>query len=270
MSDRNKELLDLLDKYGSDLKRALKENKKLDNLYAFAELRENILEWYEFNPEARLLQVGADCGALTGLFADRTALVTVIDPCEENLAVVRARYQSQSGRAEKLTYLCGSLTGYAEELSEPESTAARIEEQGYDYVTLIGTLSPNEPIADQVAAAKQLLAPGGILFLAAGNRFGLKYFAGADRDEVMLTKQLLSSLFLGADFYYPMPDYKLPNEIYSDGYLPKKGDLSGLLAVYDYPKYLLMDVGASFDAVCEDGQFDNFANSFLVVWKKGV
>ena len=70
------------------------------------------------------------------------------------------------------------------------------------------------------------------------------------------------------EFYYPMPDYKLPISIYSQSYLPGKGDLTNTLTAYDYPKYLLLDIGASYDAVCEDGQFENFANSFLVIWRK--
>lgn len=257
MDDRNKKILALLDKYGTDVKRALKENKKLEYLYALAELRENLLEWFEFKKEGRILQAGADFGALTGLFADRTAFVTVLDPLEENLEVVRARY---CGR-KNIEYLCGCLTGYADEI-EAQVPAL------YDYVTVIGTLRPEETVEAQIEAAKRLLAPGGVLIFAACNRFGMKYFAGARRDEVTVTKRELLTLFPRGDFYYPMPDYKLPNEIYSDRYLPKKGDLSGALPVYDYPKYLLMDVGASYDAVCEDGQFDNFANSFLVVWEK--
>ncbi len=255
MDDRNKKILALLDKYGTDLKRALKENKKLEYLYALAELRENLLEWYDFRKEGHLLQAGADFGALTGLFAKKCASVTVLDPQEENLETVRVRYQGKTN----IEYLCGSLTDYAKEAGPGG---------GYDYVTLIGTLRPEEPVQAQVEAAKRLLAPGGVLLFAACNRFGMKYFAGAGRDAVTVTKRELFTLFPGGTFYYPMPDYKLPNEIFSDRYLPKKGDLSGALAVYDYPKYLLMDVGAAYDAVCEDGQFDNFANSFLVVWEK--
>ncbi|MEW3562678.1 class I SAM-dependent methyltransferase, partial [Enterococcus avium] len=85
-------------------------------------------------------------------------------------------------------------------------------------------------------------------------------------DAVSATKKNLEELLAGGSFYYPMPDYKLPSVIYSDRYLPKKGDLTGMPALYDYPEYLLMDVGAAYDAVCEDGQFENFANSFLVIW----
>ena len=187
--------------------------------------------------------------------------MTVLDPLDENLEVVKARYPGR----ENIEYLCGSLTAYAKEIAG-EAQASR--PALYDYVTIIGTLRPEETPQAQIEAAKRLLAPGGTLLLAACNRFGMKYFAGAARDEATVTKRELQALLPGGSFYYPMPDYKLPNEIYSDGYLPKKGDLTGALAVYDYPKYLLMDVGAAFDAACEDGQFDNFANSFLVVWKK--
>ena len=75
----NGEILALLDKYGNDTKRALKENKKLEYLYALAPLRENLLEWYEFRKGGRLLQAGADFGALTGLYLRKTGSVTVLD-----------------------------------------------------------------------------------------------------------------------------------------------------------------------------------------------
>lgn len=255
MENRNQEIMALLEKYGPDRKRALKENKRLENLYALAELRENLLEWYEFKPEGRLLQVGADYGALTELFARRTASVTVLDPSEESLKVAAFRCRE----LENVKTVRGSLTAFAGGIKAVPS---------YDYISIIGTLDPSVSLESQIDAAQSLLAPGGVLLLAACNRFGLKYFAGAKEDAVTVTKRQLTRLLPGGAFYYPMPDYRLPSEIYSDSYLPKKGDLTGALAVYDYPQYLLMDVGAAYDAACEDGQFDNFANSFLVIWKK--
>ena len=67
-------------------------------------------------------------------------------------------------------------------------------------------------------------------------------------------------------FYYPMPDYRTPITIYSDEYLPKKGDLTRVTPAYDYPPYHMMNMGEGFDAVCEDGLFDLYANSYLVFW----
>lgn len=245
----------LLKKYGTDYKRALRENRRLDYLYALGALRENLLEWYPFKQEGILLQAGADFGALTGLFAGKVRQVTVLDESEEALNVVKLREKER----DNIQYSFGTLRQHAQEMAG-----------AYTYVTLIGGLEETkEQRREQIAAAKALLAPGGTLILAACNRFGMKYFAGAKREEGCVTKNELNELLAGGIYYYPMPDYRLPSAIYSEQYLPKKGDLTNDLALYDYPQYLLLDVGAAYDAVCEDGQFDQFANSFLVIWEKG-
>lgn len=253
----NKEILNLIYKYGKDTKLALQENKKLPYLYALAELRENILDWYVFEPEASLLQVGADYGALTGLFLRKTGAVTVLDSSEESLHLVKQRYRGE----ENLETVCGGLLDLA---AEEKSEAS------YQYVTVIGTLDAEYSLQEQLQAAKKVLCPGGVLMLAVCNTFGIKYFAGARRDAVTVTRNELKELLPEAKFYYPVPDYKIAMEIYSDSYLPKKGDLTGAFTAYDYPPYTSMDAGAAYDAVCEDGQFDNFSNSFLVIWEKGA
>ena len=102
MKKINQELIALFDKYGSDRRRALRENKKLSYLYALADLRENLLDWYQFDPEQQALQIGADAGALTGLLARRLSSVTVLDVSEENLEVVRRRFKTEPELAAKI------------------------------------------------------------------------------------------------------------------------------------------------------------------------
>ena len=70
MKKINQELIALFDKYGSDRRRALRENKKLSYLYALADLRENLLDWYQFDPEQQALQIGADAGGTSGRNSD--------------------------------------------------------------------------------------------------------------------------------------------------------------------------------------------------------
>ena len=262
MEKLNQNLIGLFDKYGTDFRRALRENKRLEYLQALAVLRENLLEWYAFRPQGRLLQVGADSGALTELFVRRLASVTVLDESEENLEVVRRRFQGREGLSSAPACVRADLVSFAERAGE--------EGRSFDYVTIAGTFSEQYPKADQIAAARSLLAPGGVLIVAACNPFGAKYLAGAPRDAVCASRRELQKLLPGGRFYYPMPDYRLASELYSDAYLPQKGDLCGALAVYDYPAYLLMDVGGLYDAACEDGRFDQFANSFLVFEKQGT
>ena len=80
------------------------------------------------------------------------------------------------------------------------------------------------------------------MIIAIENKFGLKYWAGAREDHTgrnfdsiedypndkgiqtfgkhELTELLKSVGFSNTEYYYPMPDYKLPKIVYSDDYLP--------------------------------------------------
>lgn len=267
MNDISKEIIELIQTYGADTKRALQEHSRLDYLYALWDMRENLLEWYPFREDASLLQIGSDYGALTGLYSRKVREVVVLDPSEDNLTANRMRNKG----AENIAYVTCGL----EEAAERGLVAASDGGEAvlFDYVMMIGSLEPEYEA--QIRAAKSLLKPGGELVLAVCNQFGMKYWAGARKDEHSFSKKMITRLVSGDDkeehdnleFYYPMPDYKLPITIYSQTYLPGKGDLTNTLTAYDYPKYLLLDMGASYDAVCEDGQFENFANSFLMIWR---
>ena len=87
MKDLNKKLISLIREYGDDRTAALNSCVDLDCFMALSPLRENLLEWYEFQADGELLQVGADYGALTGLFKRRVKAVTVWDESEEHCAV---------------------------------------------------------------------------------------------------------------------------------------------------------------------------------------
>lgn len=254
MNDISPELKNLLLKYNGDTKEILKENPNVDYFYALSDVRENLLEWYEFKEGASLLQVGSDYGALTGLYSRRLSHVTVLDSSAGNLAVNRLRHQDR----DNIEYVNGTLE--------------TLKEERFDYVVFIGSLK--EPYDEQIAGAKALLKPDGELFLAVCNRLGLKYQAGAVPDENRLSREEVAELLQGEEgtgklrFYYPMPDYRVAMTLYSDCHLPSKGDLTRAILAYDYPKYLRFDLGKRFDEVCEGKQFPVFANSFLTIWSR--
>lgn len=206
-----------------------------------------------FDPEGALLQVGADYGAMTGLFRQSVAEVTVLDEDANALETVKLRYPM----ARNIRLKQSTLAGYA---------AGLPQEDLYDYVVFAGTL--RAPYEENIRAAKSLLKPDGVLIVAAANSLAMKYWAGTAREENALSKKKLLELLSGENthFYYPMPDYRTPVSIYSDSYLPKKGDLTRVVPAYDYPRYHMMDMGEGFDEVCEAGVFDLYANSYLVFW----
>lgn len=259
------------------IEKCLMEENSFPVLYHLSNIRENILEWYTFDPQASLLEIGAECGALTGLFCRKVARVVAVESSERNSAVNQIRNAKQKN----LTVLSGDFCDI------------QITEK-FDYVTLIGTLgtagrysNSNNPYMDMLKKARECLKPGGKLFLAIENKYGMKYFAGATEDHTgrcfdglenyvaagdvrtfsrkTLDKMLLEAGFSCNQFYYPMPDYKLPSEIYSDKSLPSFGSIRYPSVAYDRDRYELLDERLAFDSVCQDEMFGEFANSFLVI-----
>ena len=83
-------------------------------------------------------------------------------------------------------------------------------------------------------------------------------------------EEILSEVGLGEyQFYYPMPDYKLPDTIYTDDMLPMPGDIRVYRKDYVLPRiYNFYDAAVS-DQVCRDRMFSYFANSYLFVCSRG-
>ena len=163
----------------------------------------------------------------------------------------------------------------------------------YDYITLIGVLeyagkfTPTEqPYLDFLKCVKSLLNEGGKLIIAIENKFGLKYFAGAGEDHtgrmfdsiegypldgsvstfgrVELEELILSAGFSETEFYYPVPDYKIPKTIYSDNYLPDVCNLGYLYSPnYDNERDLLFSEKDAMSEIIKNNNFKFFANSFV-------
>ena len=69
-------------------------------------------------------------------------------------------------------------------------------------------------------------------------------------------------------FYYPYPDYKFPHVIYSDDYLPKKGELRELGTNYTSPRIQTFDEIKAFNSLKMEDEFKIFSNSFLLELRK--
>ena len=135
----------------------------------------------------------------------------------------------------------------------------------------------------------QVLKPDGTLVIAIENKLGIKYWAGAREDHTGIVfdsiegyphdtspmtfgrhelEQLLVKCGLtDIEFYYPMPDYKFPMEIFSDSYLPGIGHLKTMAPNLDMDRYSLFSEPLALNNVIKNSMFPFFANSFLVFCK---
>lgn len=309
MNDFSYEILDILKKYNYDEKAALAGETNPQCLYALSPLRENMLEWFEFEPDARVLQIGSDYGSVTGILAERTAEVVVLDPLDENLEVNRLRHQKhqnviwvrgdlrdqlrwRADEAEKLKAESEgnsaiAVFGRNEELfhryKPGQGKISSIKEtmfRGFDYVVFanFGAVCEKEEAKELLMEASNYLKPGGVMIAAVENETGVRYWMGAERMERSYLEAEFRGLFeamtnvWGGAFtmYYPVPDFRYPASIYSDHYLPEVGELTNLSARLDAPGVSLGSEEEAMAMACQNGMFKKFNNSFLGVWEKGT
>lgn len=253
-------------------------------MYHLAHERGNIISWYPFKKGAKVLEIGSGCGAVTGAAAAQVQSVTCIDLSKKRSTINGTRNQER----DNIKICVGNFKDIEKNL-----------EKDFDYATLIGVfeygrgyIGGDKPYHGFLTTIMEHLKPGGRLLIAIENKLGLKYWAGCTEDhtgtffeglegyqntEGVRTfskpelEQLLKECGCGNyRFYYPYPDYKFPFVVYSDEYLPRKGELNRNICNFDRKRLVLMDEGKVFDQMLEDGLFPLYANSFFVeVVKEG-
>lgn len=239
-------------------------------MYELAESRANLIEWIRLKKQAKVLELGAGCGTVTSALLKKSASVT----CQEE----NIRYCNINAHRHKQAR---SLTIYAMPFDSCEPQL----EDDYDVIVTVAVPILEGQAEKLLHQLRRHLKQDGLLVLAAKNKFGLKYwagnkemythtyFAGLENNGVRpYSKTGLKNLlhrtgFASQDFYYPYPDERFALDIYSDRYLPKKGDLNYNIANYEDDRILLFDEQKVFDSIIEEGQFPFFANAFLCLAK---
>lgn len=247
-------------------------------VYHFSSLRKNILEWYPFEKNATVLEVGAGCGAITGVLCQKARQVKAVDLSQkrcrinahrnssfDNLEIIVANFQDL-----KLT-------------------------QKFNYITLIGVLEYAMAYMDHgidsfkilLENVKSMLEENGKIVIAIENRLGLKYWNGAGEDHTgrifegiegypqfgeikTFSKNELDHLlkeagFQNRTFYYPYPDYKFPEQIFSDDYPLQRAMLMPQNGSYSENRFYFFDENAVRDTLIQAKLSQEFANSFLVI-----
>ncbi len=246
--------------------------------YHFSPQRENVVEWLPIDEGQKVLEVGSGPGAITGALARKGAALDCVD-----LSLQRSRINAHRHRQHPYTIHVGNFLDIEPDLP-----------RDYQWILLIGVFEyaqgymggerPYEEFLDRLLAH---LAPGGRLVIAIENRYGLKYFAGCKEDHggrffegienypyggVAKTfgRRGLERMFASAgverwQFYYPYPDYKFMELLHSDARLPRQGELSRNLRNFDQDRIRLFDEKKAFDGIAEEGNYPDFANSYLAV-----
>lgn len=262
----------------AEFEEVIREEADWSLLYHLSPQRENIVDWIPMK-SARVLEVGSGCGAVTGALARKAQSVTCVELSKKRSQINAYRHRQ-----------CGNITIHVGNFKDIEPDLPR----DYDFIFLIGVfeyaqayMGGDAPYEDFLKILLDHLSPGGRVVIAIENRYGMKYFAGCQEDHLgsyfsgiegygerdgvrtfgrSSLERLLGSCGVGeCHFYYPYPDYKFMMALYSDDYLPGKGELGTNLRNFDRDRMLLFDEKKAFDGILEEGMFPFFSNSFAAV-----
>ena len=261
--------------------RILTENPSWPLIYHLSPLRQSLLNWIPFAAGEKVLELGSGCGAVTGAFLGKGLDVTCVD-----LSLRRSRINA-TRHAD-----CGEMKIL---IGASETVLPHLEER-FDHVTLIGVLEyaaafsdGEKPFHHILRQIQTVLKDDGSLWVAIENKLGLKYFAGCREDHTnryfegiegyphaegprtFSQRELLrlaEECGYRCEFYYPYPDYKFPVKVFSDGYLPREGELNRNWQYFGPDRIELFDESRGFDAALEAGLFPDLSNSFLVRMRK--
>lgn len=274
------ELLEIVQKHSKvEYAGIIEERADWPTLYHLSPLRENIVDWIPMDENSKVLEVGSGCGAITGALSGKAGEVTCVELSKKR-SLINAYRNSE----------CDNVTIHVGNFKDIEPDLPK----DYDYICLIGVfeygqsyIGGDKAYEDFLRILLNHLAPAGRMVIAIENKYGMKYFAGCREDHLgsyfggienyqensgvrTFSRSGLERIFAACkvdkySFYYPYPDYKFMSTLYSDVYLPGKGELSKNICNYDRDRMLLFDEKKAFDGAIEEGVFSLFANSFIAV-----
>lgn len=244
-------------------------------IYHLHPVRENICNWYPFRRGARILEIGSGCGAITGALCRLDCEVYSVELSKRRASINFARHRD----CENLHIMVGNLNDIPFEAP-------------FDYVLLIGVLEyagkytgGPEPYRTFLENIRRYLKADGRLLVAIENRLGMKYFAGAPEDHLgrgmaglrgydpaegvrtfsrsELRLLLEESGYGHSRFYYPYPDYKFPNEIFTDDSLQTMHYGKFAFAM-EKTRYTLFPEHEIAALLATEGAGGSIANSFFV------
>ncbi|SCY06500.1 Methyltransferase domain-containing protein [Lachnospiraceae bacterium XBB2008] len=267
------------DRSDAEYQEIIEESASWPVLYHLSDLRENIVEWLPIDKSMKVLEVGAGCGAITGVLSRKAGSVTCCDLSLKRSRINAYRHQYN----DNITIHVGNFT-------DVEKTLDR----DFDYICLIGVfeyargyVDSADPYGDFLKLIGSHLKPGGNIAIAIENRFGLKYWAGCREDHLgdffssienypadgivrTFTDRKLIEIAKRSGFdeyhmYYPYPDYKFMTDLYSDRRLPHKGELKNNLRNFDRDRFLLFNEKDAYDSILDEELFNLYSNSYMMI-----
>ena len=258
----------------------LKKNENIEVLYALSETRKNIISWYPFEKNKNILEIGAGLGEITGELCKNAEKVISIEFSKSRGEAIAKRHFDK----DNLEVIIGNLKDIK-------------FDKKFDYITLIGILEyapiifkTENSFKDLIDFCKNLLKENGKLLIATDNKFGMRNWSTTDIDEKNLRHNSISSSknkntcqifsksklekMIGENvkFYYPLPDYKFTNVIFTNDFLPDKNNIHRNMSFFYNDEILSFHENDGYLQIINENKemFEFFANSYFIEFSNNL
>ena len=253
--------------------------------YHLTAKRAQLLSGFRFDRTMKVLEVGCGCGAITRFLGETFDHVTSVEGSLHRARLARLRTRDLTG----VTVVCAPF----QELRFAEK---------FDLIVCVGVFEYSaafvegpDPYDAVLRYFSDLLTPDGMVLIAIENQFGLKYFSSSREDHLgtmfegiegyhahpgkvrtfgrVEIQEILQPHFPNLKFFYPYPDYKIPDCVLSEEFLAsgKAGELVSQQRSRDYAgqgRPLWDETLVSLE-LARNKMLPFFSNSFLILGGKG-
>lgn len=252
-----------------EIVKIIKENKKedypeiiekdgrLELLQALSEIRKNIINWYPLKEKSNILEINANFGEITEELCEKADKVISIENSKQKADAMRKRLED----------ICNLevIVGKLEKITLQEK---------FDYILINGLEEQDLLLEDYLQFAKRYLKDDGTILFTTDNQFGLKtYNVNCEKVEnkKYISKNKIEEILHQYNlnnykFYYPLPNYKTPNVIFTDKNLPSSESILRDLTLYNKNDVVVLDERKKYKEILKEDVelFKFFANSYLV------
>ena len=205
------EIINYIEKFDKkDYEEIIRKDNRIEIIQIFSKLRENIISWYCFEENSTILEIGADWGQITEILSKSAKKVVSVEESSKKREAILKRHKD----IENLEII---------------DNIDNIQEK-FDYITLIGIEKTKKELKDLLISLKDLLNDNGKILITVDNKIGMSLFTSINDNEEEISnisneyiytlneleEQIKKAGFKNQNTYYPMPDYKLTNVIYTE------------------------------------------------------
>lgn len=239
----------------------INKDKKIEKLLELSNLRENLLNWYPFKENSSILEIESNLGEITGVLCKNASRIVSIEHSLQKARTIATRYQAR----ENLEVIAGNINDI-------------ILEEKFDYVVVTGIDKKRYKIEEILKYGKEHLKEEGTILISLDNKLGLNQLNGIEdvtinqkkenqsKTKTEIEKILKKSELNNYKFYYPLPNYKTPNIIFTDKHLPSNESILRDLTLYTENRILSFEEREIYRKILKEDikMFPEFANSFLI------